>query len=739
MRALISGQAGIAVLIDGEACSSIEVHSSGWVPRAASDVAYLLGDAGDLVELDGTTKDEVTRELETAWLKDRSLHLALIALDREAASENRRSAVECLSDLLMDSPVTDFVRNRLYAAPLPASADLSGALEVAVSSGSTRFAVVLEGVRTDQELIRRNRLAWDALRPDLFGGAAEKERFGFAAVESGMFRLLAQGKHDDALAGFHRFARDHRTGVKWDVRRLAKRWQRINALIAKEPPTRRPAALAHEPAGLRRLPPAVARTARAAGAFVSHHQVLTAVACVLLAAIIVSTFLTPVSAKNATALTPPGTGGIMATNSLLRSELPLTLRSATARSHFDEAEKALSVGKFAEAARLYEMSGKAVDTLAAKLNFGIAVYNSSDLPKAASIFSAGLQIARKEHVAILEGAFLTNLGNVSREQGHLDEAARLYRAAEEIDRGIDELGSATTAYNSGVLYEMRGNFSESLSQFNIARQGYRHLGNKLGEAGTLVRRAGLLRIILEAESDESEDLRAAAQLYQKIPGPLAEASYHFAVGNRELDEGFDHRDKASIGRAVEEFKRAYSTYESIGYRQGQAVAMCSLGNAYHEQSNSLDATVSYGECLSTAVEIGSPFLQAIAYSSGGRQDIASGKPSEGLEQLTFASQVAQKMGARGVEVTVLEEIGSEYARRGELELALSYHEKAVKTAESSGDPYLLIQAVRAPDYKPLGDASKTIAALVRLRDLYAAVGNTARSAEVQREIDQFRK
>jgi tetratricopeptide (TPR) repeat protein len=385
------------------------------------------------------------------------------------------------------------------------------------------------------------------------------------------------------------------------------------------------------------------------------------------------------------------------------------------------------------------MSGKAVDTLAAKLNFGIAVYNSSDLPKAASIFSAGLQIARKEHVAILEGAFLTNLGNVSREQGHLDEAARLYRAAEEIDRGIDELGSATTAYNSGVLYEMRGNFSESLSQFNIARQGYRHLGNKLGEAGTLVRRAGLLRIILEAESDESEDLRAAAQLYQKIPGPLAEASYHFAVGNRELDEGFDHRDKASIGRAVEEFKRAYSTYESIGYRQGQAVAMCSLGNAYREQSNSLDATVSYGECLSTAVEIGSPFLQAIAYSSGGRQDIASGKPSEGLEQLTFASQVAQKMGARGVEVTVLEEIGSEYARRGELELALSYHEKAVKTAESSGDPYLLIQAVRAPDYKPLGDASKTIAALVRLRDLYAAVGNTARSAEVQREIDQFRK
>src|ERR1019366_5844823 len=284
----------------------IEVHSSGSVPRAARDVACLLGDAADLVELEGISTADAARELEVAWMKDRSIHLALIALDGEAAGENRRSAVECLSDLLKDSRVTDFVRNRLYAASLPPSADLPGALHLAESSGSTRFASILEEVRADQELIRRNRLAWDALRPDLFDGTAGKERFGFAAVESGMFRLLAQGKHDDALAGFDRFARGHRTGVKWDVRRLARRWQKINALIAMEPPARRPAALAHEPAGLRKLPPAIARTARAAGGFVSDHQVLTAVACVLLAAIIVSTFLTPVSAKNATALTPPG-------------------------------------------------------------------------------------------------------------------------------------------------------------------------------------------------------------------------------------------------------------------------------------------------------------------------------------------------------------------------------------------------------------------------------------------------
>ena len=66
---------------------------------------------------------------------------------------------------------------------------------------------------------------------------------------------------------------------------------------------------------------------------------------------------------------------------------------------------------------------------------------------------------------------------------------------------------------------------------------------------------------------------------------------------------------------MDEFKRAYGTYESIGYRRGQADVMCSLGNAYREEPDSLDARIAYGGCLSIAIKIGSPFLQVIGYSS----------------------------------------------------------------------------------------------------------------------------
>jgi tetratricopeptide (TPR) repeat protein len=453
----------------------------------------------------------------------------------------------------------------------------------------------------------------------------------------------------------------------------------------------------------------------------------------LAAVTVFSVYPIPVTA-NATALAGPGTGGIKASVSLLRFELRFAKGGTIARRHFEEAEKAFSAGEFADAAGLYELSGEAVDTLAAKLNFGIAVYNSSDLPKAASILASGVQIARQKHMAILEAAFLTNLGNVRRDQGHLDEAARLYGDAERVDRGADALGSAIIAYDYGLLCAKRGNFSEALSQFDIARQGYQRLGNKLGEANALLHG-------LETASNAPEDLRAAAQLYQQIPGPLAEATYHFAVGYRESLEGTHHRDEASAQLAVDEFNRAYGIYKGIGYRRGQGAVMCALGNAYRAQSNAPEAAASYSKCLSLATEIGNPFLRALGLTLLGRQDITSGKPSDGLEKLTLALQVAQEIGARFLEISALNEIGGEYARRGEPRQAQGYYEKAVNTAEETGDGYLLIQPLRsiAGNYRRLGDVAGARGALVRLRDLYVAAGNTTGSAKVQREIDQIGK
>ena len=745
MRAFISGQAGIAVLIDGEEYSSIEVHSAESVPRTANDLAYLVGDAVDLVEIEGVSKDDAARKLDVAWRKDRGLQLALIAIDGEAARENRLRSARCLIDLLIDPQIIDFVRNRLYAAPLPSTADFRGALTLAGSAGSAKFASILRQLNADQELIRRNRLAWDAIRADMFGGPVEKERFGFIAVESGMFRCLAQGNSSDALSAFSRFGRDHRVDVKWDVRGLVKRWQRISELVAKDslaqvPLTAGPASRHGESASQPTRVWGASHLSRAADAVVSGHRWWVLAACLLVAALIpLSIYLTPVSAKNAIALTPPGTGGIKATGSLFRSEVHFGGQGAEARNFFDQAERALSQGDFVKAARLYEMSMGAVDTLAAQLNLGIAIYNTSDLPKAASIFSAGLKTARERHAEVLESAFLNNLGNVYREQGLPVQANQMYEEANEIDiRSGNALGVATATYNRGLLFEIRGRYLEALFQFDIARTGYQKRGDKSGEADALVGRAGVFRILQRA-ADASADLRAAASLYEQIPGALAEANYHSTMA---LYQGYDNpSDTASMERAFEEYKRAYAIYERIGYRQGQTITLCGLGNGYNEKANRAEAMAAYLSSLRIAEEIGSPFREAIALENVGRLSITLGEYAEGLESLRRAADLANRIGAKGLEANSLQVIGSGYAKSRNEAQALVYFDKAVKAAEESGDRFLLIATLEpiADGYVRLHDVDRGRESLLKLRDLYAAVGSDKKSAAVQRKIEELPK
>jgi hypothetical protein len=132
-------------------------------------------------------------------------------------------------------------------------------------------------------------------------------------------------------------------------------------------------------------------------------------------------------------------------------------------------------------------------------------------------------------------------------------------------------------------------------------------------------------------------------------------------------------------------------------------------------------------------------MQSIALASLGQQQVISGETSNGLEHLEQALHIAQEIGCIGIEVNVLEEIGNEYVRRGDLTRVKDYRERAVKTAEGSGDPYLLIHALRAAGSSGWGDPAGAAEVLVRLRDLYAMVGNLRMSGEVQGEIDRMKR
>ena len=224
MRALVSGQAGLAVLIEQDHVYSVHIAAPGPVPRSAADIPYLLADANDVVEIPEATPQTAAVALDLSWRQDRALHLILILLDREADDDTRRIAVECLEEFASDPAVADFVCNRLYSGPLPDSADMVGALLLAESMDAKRLNKLLEDLGEFQPEIRRRREEWDALRPELFGGPQAKLEFGYIAVTGGTLRRLVQsapkqvnGVLVDALADpqFRRLMRSREVLTSW--------------------------------------------------------------------------------------------------------------------------------------------------------------------------------------------------------------------------------------------------------------------------------------------------------------------------------------------------------------------------------------------------------------------------------------------------------------------------------------------------------------------------------------------
>ncbi len=190
MRALVSGQASVAVLVDGESIFSITLDHTTPVRRMPWEVPLILADVADVFEIANASIESATSELEAAWCRDRAFRLTLVALDSAYGRRVREDSIECLEELLAQETALEFVANRMYAAPIPASTDLDGVRRLLGKTSARRVSDFLETLISDQAAVRDRRGAWDQLPDHLFGGAAERELLRVAAVEAGAFRAF---------------------------------------------------------------------------------------------------------------------------------------------------------------------------------------------------------------------------------------------------------------------------------------------------------------------------------------------------------------------------------------------------------------------------------------------------------------------------------------------------------------------------------------------------------------------
>ncbi len=189
MDALISAQAGTALLIQGSDLASIHADSpEKEIPRRAEEARLLFGEAQDLQVLEGVDRDQVVRRLRREVDSKEALQLSLILLDPALSEEIRSEAAEELEGLLTEEECREGLERVLFAHPLPQEADLSGAL--AHSDRALRAKDLLSQLADLQPAIAEVRRAWTEIPDTLFASPSDRRRVQVALVREGRFREL---------------------------------------------------------------------------------------------------------------------------------------------------------------------------------------------------------------------------------------------------------------------------------------------------------------------------------------------------------------------------------------------------------------------------------------------------------------------------------------------------------------------------------------------------------------------
>lgn len=189
VNAIVSGQSGVAILAHAEGLASLQAgQGTKVVRRSPSEARLLLGDAQDFQALENVELEEVSRRLDLATAQMDALHIALLLLDGSLSADTRQTAAEELQELMEDEAVTVFVENVLFAHPLPADADLSGAL--AVCSPMEQVWIFLKTLIFRQDKIAVVHRAWERIPTLVFGTEEARESVRSVAVQEGLFRDL---------------------------------------------------------------------------------------------------------------------------------------------------------------------------------------------------------------------------------------------------------------------------------------------------------------------------------------------------------------------------------------------------------------------------------------------------------------------------------------------------------------------------------------------------------------------
>ena len=193
MNAVISGQLGVAFMINGDTCSSIHFgRLTEIVPRRRYDFLVLFDSANDLQYFQKVSIEKVKNELDFEASLNRSLMLLLSVLDVDYPKSLRIKISRRLNNLLEKELICEHLGRLLYALPMSPQVDFDGAIATTKKKG--KLMPLLLQIRQSQQSIRLVYDSWLAIPDSLFasGSIPPRKQIRFEFARRGLNRSIVK-------------------------------------------------------------------------------------------------------------------------------------------------------------------------------------------------------------------------------------------------------------------------------------------------------------------------------------------------------------------------------------------------------------------------------------------------------------------------------------------------------------------------------------------------------------------
>jgi tetratricopeptide (TPR) repeat protein len=299
-----------------------------------------------------------------------------------------------------------------------------------------------------------------------------------------------------------------------------------------------------------------------------------------------------------------------------------------------------------------------------------------------------LRAARRVANDPVTAGALRSLGDVDCHRGRFDRAVHEYSQCLALFRSLgDRRGEAWTLVGLGNAHREQGSLESATAEFGQGLERFRSLGDSQGEAWALEGIGVIHRN--RGEFHSASQCFGQGLALAQLAGDRREQAYCL------MNLAIVHRDQGQFEEALDRYDQARPLFRELGDNHGEAFVLLNIGHLQREQRRFEEAGASLEACLRSFRQFGERAGEAWTLVNLGMIDRVEGRNGMAVDRFKQCLGLFRGIGNRRGEAWTLLGMGDVHYGAGRLQEALVCFEQCLVILRELRDRLGLVKALRS--------------------------------------------